>query len=393
MGTNAGEGEGGLDMRRFRCVIRCLPALAALAIPVASMAQISIRIAPPVIVAVPPPVVVAVPPPIAVTVPPPTVITVAPPELPVYEQPALPAPGYIWTPGYWAYGLEGYFWVPGTWVQPPSVGLLWTPGYWGWRNGVYGWNAGYWGPHIGFYGGVNYGFGYGGVGFEGGHWNNGVFAYNRTVNNFGSVTITNVYSKTIITDTTVTRVAFNGGTGGIGARPSPQEEAAAREPHVAPTPMQTQHEHTASTNRGLLASENHGHPAIAATAKPGEFTGKGVVAAREAKPSAAPPRANPTNTGALGKTEPAGKEHAMSGGTQAKPPNTEAKPVAVHAAAPPAPHPVAAATPSEAKPLAAAPPPKAATPNAPPHAATPPAPDPVAAAPRPGARGDKKPPG
>jgi hypothetical protein len=35
--------------------------------------------------------------------------------------------------------------------------------------------------------------------------------------------------------------------------------------------MQTQHEHAASTNRALLASENHGKPAIAATTKPGEF--------------------------------------------------------------------------------------------------------------------------
>ena len=41
-------------------------------------------------------------------------ITIAPPELPVYEQPPLPAPGYIWTPGYWAYGPDGYYWVPGT---------------------------------------------------------------------------------------------------------------------------------------------------------------------------------------------------------------------------------------------------------------------------------------
>jgi hypothetical protein len=49
-----------------------------------------------------------------------------------------------------------------TWVQPPSVGLLWTPGYWGWRDGIYVWSAGYWEPHIGFYGGVDYGFGYGG---------------------------------------------------------------------------------------------------------------------------------------------------------------------------------------------------------------------------------------
>src|SRR5271170_3385412 len=102
------------------------------------------------------------------------VIRIAPPELPVYVQPAIPSYGYIWAPGYWAYGPEGYFWVPGTWVRPPSVGVLWTPGYWGWSDGVYRWNEGYWGPHIGFYGGVNYGFGYGGVGFEGGEWRNGL---------------------------------------------------------------------------------------------------------------------------------------------------------------------------------------------------------------------------
>jgi hypothetical protein len=148
-------------------------------------------------------------------------ITIAPPELPFYEQPSIPATGYLWTPGYWAYGPYGYFWVPGTWVEPPSAGVLWTPGYWGWRNGVYVWNAGYWGPHIGFYDGVNYGFGYGGVGYEGGYWNNGVFSYNRAVNNFGGVTITNVYNKTVINNTSVTRVSFNGGSGGTAAQPTP----------------------------------------------------------------------------------------------------------------------------------------------------------------------------
>ena len=104
-------------------------------------------------------------------------ITVAPPVLPVYVQPVIPGDGYLWTPGYWAYGPEGYFWVPGVWVRPPQVGLLWTPGYWGWRGGLYAWNAGYWGPHVGFYGGVNYGFGFGGVGFVGGRWEGGHFAY------------------------------------------------------------------------------------------------------------------------------------------------------------------------------------------------------------------------
>src|SRR5262249_16572953 len=61
-------------------------------------------------------------------------ITIAPPVLPVYEQPPIPGPGYIWTPGYWAWGDDGYYWVPGTWILPPAVGLLWTLGYWGWRE-------------------------------------------------------------------------------------------------------------------------------------------------------------------------------------------------------------------------------------------------------------------
>jgi hypothetical protein len=32
-----------------------------------------------------------------------------------------------------------------------------------------------------------------------------------TFNNFGGVAITNVYNKTVINDTTITRVSFNGG--------------------------------------------------------------------------------------------------------------------------------------------------------------------------------------
>ena len=148
----------------------------------------------------------------------------APPVLPVYAQPPLPAPGYIWTPGYWAYGDAGYYWVPGVWVQPPRVGVLWTPGYWGFAGGFYAWHAGYWGPHVGFYGGVNYGFGYGGIGFFGGEWRGGVFAYNSAVANFGGVHVTNVYvDRTIVERNTivnVNHVSFNGG-GGIGVVPRP----------------------------------------------------------------------------------------------------------------------------------------------------------------------------
>jgi hypothetical protein len=203
-----------------------------------------------------------------------------PPALPVYEQPLCPAAGYIWTPGYWAYGPGGYFWVPGTWVIAPQPGLLWTPGYWGWGEGAYLWHGGYWGPTVGFYGGINYGFGYGGFGYQGGYWRNREFFYNRTVNNVNVTNVTNVYNTTVVNNNN--HVAFNGGQGGIQARPTPTEAAAARQKHFAPTALQTRHETAAASNRQLLASVNHGRPVIAATARPGVFKGNGVIAAKQA---------------------------------------------------------------------------------------------------------------
>ena len=140
-------------------------------------------------------------------------ITIAPPQLVVYAQPVCPQEGYLWTPGYWAYGGEGYFWVPGTWVEPPTVGYLWTPGYWGWGNGAYAWNGGYWGPQVGFYGGVNYGYGYGGSGYQGGYWRNNQFRYNTYVNNVGGGHFRNTYNKTVVINRT-NYVSYNGGNGG-----------------------------------------------------------------------------------------------------------------------------------------------------------------------------------
>src|ERR1700744_6527984 len=207
-------------------------------------------------------------------------ITVAPPALPVYVQPPCPAVGYIWTPGYWAYGDDDYYWGPGTWVIAPSPGLLWTPGYWGWGSGVYAWHEGYWGPHVGFYGGVNYGYGYGGVGFEGGYWRGGAFYYNRSVANLGGVHVTNVYNKTVVNNINVTRVSYNGGEGGLRSRPNSHELAAQHDHHVAFTSMQRNQEHAAFGNHDLRASVNQGKPRIAATQRPGAFTGHGVESAR-----------------------------------------------------------------------------------------------------------------
>ncbi|MGA9355487.1 MAG: YXWGXW repeat-containing protein, partial [Terriglobales bacterium] len=202
-----------------------------------------------------------------------------PPALPVYEQPACPGSGYLFTPGYWSWSDDGgYYWVPGTWVMAP-VGLLWTPGYWGWNDGAYLWNAGYWGPTIGFYGGINYGFGYTGAGFYGGEWRGRSFFYNSAVMNVRGTRITNVYERTVVVNNS--HVAFNGGEGGIEARPSAEQERYMHEHHTAAVAAQRQQERDASHNRALFASSNHGRPPIAATARPGDFKGH-VVAAREA---------------------------------------------------------------------------------------------------------------
>jgi hypothetical protein len=207
-------------------------------------------------------------------------VRIGPPALPVYAQPVCPGPGYLWTPGYWAWNDDGgYYWVPGTWVVAP-VGMLWTPGYWGWGGGFYVWHPGYWGRHVGFYGGINYGFGYGGVGFFGGEWRGGAFFYNRSAVNVNVTNVTNVYSRTVVVNNT-RNVSFNG-PGGIEARPTREEEAYGRETHTPALAMQTEHEHAASQNRQLFASENHGRPAVAATARPGEFSAHNVERAKAA---------------------------------------------------------------------------------------------------------------
>ena len=120
----------------------------------------------------------------------------------VYDQPQDPGDDYIWTPGYWAWSPDGYFWVPGAWVEAPYEGALWTPGYWGYWNNSYGYYPGYWGQYIGYYGGINYGFGYVGYGYEGGYWGGGHFNYNRSVNNINITVVHNVYSRSVAAYTT-----------------------------------------------------------------------------------------------------------------------------------------------------------------------------------------------
>jgi len=217
-------------------------------------------------------------------------VNFGPPALPVYVQPPCPAPGWIWTPGYWAWDPDfgDYYWVPGTWVLAPQVGFLWTPPYWAWNGVGFVFYPGYWGPQVGFYGGINYGFGYFGAGYLGGRWNHGQFYYNRAVNNINVTNIHNVYNTTV-NNVSVNRVSYNGGAGGTTARPTAQEEAAARQQHVGPVAAQNEQVQTARGNPQLRASTNQGKPPIAATDRPGSFKGSGIVAAEQAGAPYHPP--------------------------------------------------------------------------------------------------------
>ena len=211
-------------------------------------------------------------------------VSFGPPALPVYDQPVCPGDGYLWTPGYWAWDPDfGYYWIPGTWVEAPEPGYLWTPAWWGWENGGFLFHEGYWATDVGFYGGINYGFGYFGTGFGGGRWDGRVFRYNTAVVNVNTTVIHNTYiDRTVVVNNNETRVSYNGGEGGITARPTSQEERVGSMQHLAPVAAQTQHIQAAHSNPQLRASTNQGKPPIAATARAGSFSGKEVVAAKEA---------------------------------------------------------------------------------------------------------------
>jgi hypothetical protein len=177
-------------------------------------------------------------------------VGIAPPPLIVESQPLCPNDGYLWTPGYWAYdqNVGEYYWVPGVWVQPPQIGFLWTPCYWGWNNNVYAYHPGYWGPTVGFYGGVNYGHGYWGNGYGGGRWNNNHFYYNTAANNVSPGRVHNTYVDRTVVRNNDNRVSYNGGRGGINARPT-STELNAENHRVSATPQQQAHYQQAAQSR------------------------------------------------------------------------------------------------------------------------------------------------
>ena len=66
-------------MRAIRYIFLPLLPFVMLAMPAASSAQVSVGVS----------------------------IHIGPPALPVYVQPVCPGDGYIWKPGYWAWGPDG----------------------------------------------------------------------------------------------------------------------------------------------------------------------------------------------------------------------------------------------------------------------------------------------
>lgn len=256
-------------MRLFRCTRWLLPALMFLLLPIASFGQVMIS------------------------------VTVAPPPLPVYEQPLCPEDGWMWSPGYWAWGDDGYYWVPGEWVPAPYAGALWTPPWWGWDDGHYIFHNGYWGDEVGYYGGIDYGYGYMGVGFVGGEWRDGAFAYNTAVMRVNTTVIHNTYvNENIVRERTVVNdrhVAYNGGPGGIRHDPTPTERSAMSARHTGPTQVQMQHVQSARSDRTSYAKVNGGHPHTLAMARPAEPAGAGREANRPGSPARTAPVPQPSN--------------------------------------------------------------------------------------------------
>jgi hypothetical protein len=207
----------------------------------------------------------------------------APPPLPEEDQPTLPQDGSLWTPGYWYSRDQGYFWIPGAWVRPPQVGVLWTPPYWGFSGTVFVFHPGHWGSTVGFYGGVNYGYGYFGNGYSGGHWVGNSFAYNSAVNHVDPAVAHHTYAESVPNQGSRGVQSYAGGprSGDSGhsvsqhplpartAAKSPPGTAVERSSETAPTPMNVDRPATTPKTPAPSAppKNNHNTPSRAAPVK------------------------------------------------------------------------------------------------------------------------------
>ncbi len=214
--------------------------------------------------------------------------------------------------------------------------MYWTPGYWAYDDGQYQWNGGYWGPQVGFYGGVNYGYGYFGNGYDGGRWNGRNFRYNTAYSNVNRSVIRNVYyshatidNREIVNRYGGSRISYNGGPHGIAARATTSQRQAYTQRRFAMTAQQQQHATYARQDTNLRYNVNHGKPAIAVAPRPFSRTYHPTSVPAKDRAIAAPHAAAPA---AVHHAAPAAVHHAAPAAVH------HAAPAAVHHAAPAAVH-------------------------------------------------------
>jgi hypothetical protein len=167
--------------------------------------------------------------------------------------------------------------VPGTWVLPPNTGDLWTPGYWAFENTGFRWHIGYWGRTVGYYGGLNYGYGYSGRGYQGGRWNQGHYRrdFHESARRPGN-----------------SQVSFIGGQGGWPSRPPNPDLHPRPNEHSAPSDAQMMHEYAAVTRPTQRATGSRERPLVAATPRPSAFEAAGAEHARSDPPLRQAPHAD-----------------------------------------------------------------------------------------------------
>ena len=145
---------------------------------------------------------------------------------------------------------------------------------------------------MGYYGGINYGYGYIGHGYDGGRWDRGHFRYNSAVNNIPAGRVNNVY-RAPVPQRPVHAESFNGGNSPWHARPTASERRFEGAQHPNPTPAQMNHEQRAIGIPEQRMGSNHGMPPTAATPRPGGFGEPQVERARPAQEMRAQPQMRP----------------------------------------------------------------------------------------------------
>jgi hypothetical protein len=84
-------------------------------------------------------------------------------------------------------------------------------------------------------------------------------------------------NRTVINNVRMNRVSYNGGRGGLTARPSAAQRTYANQRRSGPTPMQARQREAAMRDPAQRVKSNRGRPAVFATQRVGHFSGPHAV--------------------------------------------------------------------------------------------------------------------